>query len=78
MTALMYGFEKRTIREEIGYEIIVTLQIICGVTIVLSLLGGFRSFIRLLNGVFPNVYSDAAAYLSKKEETLKNKIKNTV
>lgn len=55
MASLIYGYEKRTITNLASAEIVVSLQVLGVVTIIFSLFGGFRSFLRLLSGIFPGV-----------------------
>ena len=78
MVALIYGFDKKTVRRESNPDIVYALQFMCGATIFLSLLGAFRSFYRLISGIFPdffyklsNIFEESSIKLNKSNRVSK-------
>lgn len=69
MASLVYGFEKGTIYRISSWNIARSLQVLCVITIVLSLFGGFKSFLRLLSGSFPRV---SERIMEKREQSKSN------
>lgn len=56
MASLIYGFNKFQFQLLTSAEGIVALQVLCGITIVLSLFGAAKSLWRLIQGSFPGFF----------------------
>lgn len=54
MSSLIYGFNKFPFRIVASAEVIIAMQVMCGLTIFASLFGAAKSLVRLVQGVFPN------------------------
>lgn len=54
MVSLIYGFNK--LRYNITRDVIVALQVLCGITLVISLIGAAGSLKRLVEGAFPGLF----------------------
>lgn len=56
MSSLIYGLNKFPIRQLTSADGIIALQVLCGITIILSLFGAAKSLWRLIQGAFPGFF----------------------